>query len=177
MRREFYRADLKVEQPVSENLRNAKLGLTVPRFLGKVVGDFQIDVIGGDPFFARPALLDDVGQLVGNIDAPTISPSRIEPVGEFLTGIMVHHIDVKLSLHGQARKGQVAAPHKPDFRIYRVRPVQQIQFCVQRVAQEKFNDHLSRPNLTRQPAQPRLIGIIRHAKRELGAEFVSKGFL
>ena len=177
MRREFYRADLKVEQPVSENLRNAKLGLTVPRFLGKVVGDFQVNMIGGDQLCACPALLDDVGQLVGNIDAPTIAPSRIEPVGKFLTGVMVHHINVKLSVHGQAREGQVAAPHESDFGIDRIRTVQQIQFCMQRVAQEKFNDHLSRPNLTRQPAQPRLIGVIWHAKRELGAELVSKGFL
>ena len=70
---------LELHQLAIEHLRNAELADTLARFARQVIRHLQIDVIGRHGLFTRPALLDDSGQIVGNVDAPGVVPARIEP--------------------------------------------------------------------------------------------------
>ena len=79
MCRDLHGRDLEVEEHVSEVLRNAELGEPVARFLRQVVRHLEVDVVGCEGLLARPALLDDLDQLVGDVDAPAILPAVLEP--------------------------------------------------------------------------------------------------
>ncbi len=166
------RRDLEIEQDVAEHRRNAEFGETSPRFLGQVIGHFQIDVIGRHEFFARPALVDEVGQFPGDVEAPAVAPARLEPVGQLDRGVRIEHIDIQLALLGESGQGQIAAAEIAHNRIDRVPPKQQIQLGVQRVAQVHLDDQLARPELAGELPQGRLIGVGRHAEGQLIAEFL-----
>ena len=87
-----------------------------PGLLGQVVGHLQIDVVGRDELLACPALVDDVDQFLGDVDAPAVVPAVLEPLGQLLAGVMVDHVDVQLALLRKSGQRQVAAAQVADDR-------------------------------------------------------------
>src|SRR3989304_7395268 len=74
----------------------------------------EIDVIGGQGLFGSPAFLDDLRKLIGDIHAPAIVPAVLEPGGELLTSILIHHVHVKFALLAPAGERQIAAAEVSD---------------------------------------------------------------
>ena len=64
-------------------------------------------MIGRHQTFARPALIDDIGQFLGYIDAPAIAPALFKPSDQLITGVVFQHVNVQFALFGQAREGEV----------------------------------------------------------------------
>ena len=98
MRGDLHGRRLEVEKLVAEVPGNAKLGQAGSRLLRQVVGDLDVDVMGRNQLLSCPALLDDCGQLVRDVDAPAVVPTLLEPGDEFLAGVAVEHVDVELTL-------------------------------------------------------------------------------
>ena len=94
---------------------------------------------GRDGRLARPALLDDLDQLVGDVDRPAIVPAIFEPALELVAGVVVEHVDVQLALRRQARQRQVAAAEKADRRVVRVVPEEQVELGVEGMAEEQLD--------------------------------------
>ena len=59
-------------------------------------------MVGRDRRLARPALIDDVRQLVGHVDAEGVLPAVVEPVLELVRGVLFEHVDVEFALAGEA---------------------------------------------------------------------------
>ena len=100
MRGDLYRSGLVFEQLISEFNGDAKFGEAMASFLGEMISDLDVDVVGRDDLVARPTLLDNLDQLGGDIDAPSIVPLVFEPIGEFLRGIAIEDVNVQFSLIG-----------------------------------------------------------------------------
>ena len=116
---------LEVKQGIAEVGGDAKFGEAGARLLGEVVGDLDVYVVRVDKFLARPAFVDDGGQLFGYIDAPAVIPAFFEPAGELVAGVMVEDVDVQLALSGEAGLGQVAAAQVADDGIDGIGAVEQ----------------------------------------------------
>ena len=158
---------LVIEQPVAEDggdleLVEAGAGLTreVPRHL-------QVDVVRRNQLLARPALLDDLRQLLGDVDAVGVVPTILEPGGELVGGVLVQHVDVQLALSGKAGERQVATPQIGDLRDERVVAVEEVELGVQRMAEEQLDDDLAGTELGREPLQPSLVLVSRRADGQL----------
>ena len=152
---------LELEEAVLELARDAEFRQARPRFLRKVVGHLDIDVVGRDRRFARPAFLDDLDELFGDVDAKTVVPAALEPVGQFLRGVVIQHIDVQLALPGQPGQGQVAAAEVSDDGVDGIGTKQQVELGVQRMPQKQLNDDLfslRRCDSLRKPASSSLLG-------------------
>jgi len=85
---------LELEQFLIEFPWNTKFGKTGSCFLGEVIGHFYIDIIRRYQFFPRPAFVNNIDQLVGDIDAPAIVPAIFKPLGQFIAGILIQDIHV-----------------------------------------------------------------------------------
>lgn len=92
------RRNLEVEQGRSEVAREPELGETGAGLLCQVVRHLDVDVVGQNGTFTRPALVYDLNQLLGDIQAPLVIPAVLEPTGQLRTGIVVHYINVQLAL-------------------------------------------------------------------------------
>ena len=109
MGRYLDRLRLEVEQPVAEHLGNPELGKTGAGFVREVVGHLEVDVVGRYQRLPRPALFDDLKQLVCDVNAEAVGPPVLEPPLELESGIVVEHVHVQLALPGETGEGQVAA--------------------------------------------------------------------
>jgi len=143
-------SNLEVEQRFAKNRRDTEFRKACTRFLSKVECHLEVDMIGRHQTLTRPALVDDVGQFLGNIDAPTVAPAIFKPIDQLVAGIVLQHIDVQFPLLGQARKREVRATQKAGDRVVGILPMQQIELGVQGVAQIHLDDQLLGTNLNRE---------------------------
>ena len=134
---------LEVEQSIAEVGGDAEFGKAGARLLGEMVGDLDVDVVGRDKLFTRPACVDDGGKLCGDVDAPAVVPAFFEPGGELAAGVMVEDVHVQFALSGEAGLGEVAAAQVADDGIDGIIAVQQVELGVERVGEEKFDDDLA----------------------------------
>ena len=170
VRGDLHRGRLELQQFVAKIRRNLELPQAGPRFLGEVVGHLHVDVVWRNRHFPRPAFLDDLRQFLGDVDAPAIRPTRIEPRCELGAGILIHNVHVQLALPREAGKREIAAADVTDQRRYRIIPKQQVQLGVQRVPAKELHDHLASAQLARQPAQASFVGSRRSTNGELLAK-------
>ena len=143
MRGDLDRGFLKVEKPLPEFRRDAKLGQAGARFLGEVVGHLDVDHVRLERLFPRPAFLDDLDQLVGDVDAPAVVPAVLEPVGKLCRGVVIEHIDVQLALLGQPGESEVAAAQKAGDRVDRIWSEEQVELGVKRMLQKQLDRDLA----------------------------------
>ena len=127
---------LKFKQLVSKVFGDAVLDDSFTRLLGKVVRHLDVDMVRRNGLLACPALLDDFRDFLGNIETPFVVPAFVKPFGEFLAGVVVHHIDVEFALFGESGERQVAAAEKGDGWVDRVGTMAKVELRVQGVAQE-----------------------------------------
>ena len=118
----FDGGDLVIEQAIAELGRNAELGQAGARLLRQVVGHLDVDVVRRERRLARPAFLDDLHQLGGDVDAPAVVPAIFEPFGELVGGVVVEHVHVEFALIRQAGEREIAAAEIADDRVDRVGP-------------------------------------------------------
>ncbi len=90
---------------------------------------------------------------------------------------MIKHVHVQLALSGQSGQGEVAAAEIADDGIDRVRAEEQVEFGVQGVLDEQFDDDFLRLDLTGQASQALFILIGRCADAELVAELLRQRLL
>ncbi len=98
MGRDFHGRDLEVEEPVAEVLWDGVLDDAFPRLLREVVGHLHVDMVRRDCVWPGPALVDDVGDLLRDVDAPMVGPSVFKPLRELVAGVVVRDVDVQLAL-------------------------------------------------------------------------------
>lgn len=168
---------LELKQLAAELRRNAELGQAGPGFLGQVVGHLHIYLVRRDERLPRPALVNNLHQLAGDVDAPAVVPSVLEPSGQLLASVVIEHIDVEFALPGKTREGQVAAAQVAHDGVDRVGPEQQVQLGVERMAEEQLHDDLLGLDLASQPAQARFIFVGGRAYGQLVAELHSQPLL
>ena len=177
MRGDLHGRRLEVEKLVAEVARNAKLGQAGPRLLRQVVGDLDVDVMGRNQSLARPALLDDRGELVRDVDAPTAVPAVLEPAGELLAGVLIEHVHVELALKRQSGLREVAAAQVRHRGADQVRAEQQIEPGMEGMPEKEPDHHLPCPDLPRQLPQAGLVLIRRRAEGQLLAELLGQSLL
>ena len=68
------------------------------RFLRKVISHLQIDVVRRHQLLACPALINDFGKFIRDVEAPAVSPAILEPVGQLRCGVRIQDIYVKFAL-------------------------------------------------------------------------------
>ena len=83
MRRDLYRLFLELEELVAEVFGNAVANDAISRFLGEMVGHLDIDVVRRDWLWASPALVDNVGNLLGDVQTPFVTPPFVKPLRQF----------------------------------------------------------------------------------------------
>ena len=130
---------------------------------------------GGIALLARPALLDDLEQLVGDVDAPAVVPAVLEPLRRACR-----------RRRGRARRRsarpacdrpanvRLLLPRKPIVGLIGVRAEEQVELGVQRVAQEQLDDDLPGSELRGQAAQAASSALVGDAERELLAELLGQ---
>lgn len=136
-----------------------------------MVRHFDVDIVGRQRLDARPALLDDLDELIRNIQAPAVIPQLLEPLRELGAGIVIEHVDIQFSLLGEPRHGEVAAAEIPDRRRNRIGAEQKIKLGVKRMAQKQLGHYFASANLCGKAPQTRFILIGRNPPRKLFPEF------
>ena len=71
----------------------------------------QIYVIGRNILFASPTVIDDFDEFLCYVEAETIVPTVIKPVGQFLGTIAIGKLGIEFALLGQSRIGKVTTTH------------------------------------------------------------------
>ena len=99
---------------VAEVGRNSKLVETGTSFLGQVIRHLHINVIRRNRFRPRPTGVYDLYQFLRDVDAESVGPAVLEPLGELVARIVVENVDVEFSLLGQAGERQIAAAEVSD---------------------------------------------------------------
>jgi hypothetical protein len=74
-----------------------------------MVGHLDIDVVWRDWLRTSPALVDNVGNLLRDVQTPFVTPPFVKPLCQFFASVMVGDIDVQFPLLRQPREGQIAA--------------------------------------------------------------------
>ena len=100
---------LKVKKDVLELPRNMELRESRASFLRQVIRHLNIDVVGRNQSLASPAFLNDLNQFLGDVEAEAIIPAIIEPLREFLRGIVIKNVNIEFPLSRKPRHCQVAA--------------------------------------------------------------------
>src|ERR1700674_1999746 len=144
-----------------------KLGESSPRLLGKVVRHLQINVIWGKRLFSCPTVIDDLDQFIRDVEAPLIAPAILEPLLQLVAGVLIEDIDIQFSLLRKTGEGQVAATKKTSRRVVGISSMNQIELCVERVAQEQLYNELLGFKLCAQPPKPRFVRIVRRSEHQL----------
>ena len=163
---------LEFKELVAEVAGDAKLGETGSGLLGQVIGHLDVDVIRRNQLSACPALVDDLDQFLGDIDAEPVIPAVLEPLGQLIAGIMVENIHIQFSLLRQSGEGQVAAAQIAYLGIERVLAEEEIQFGMKRMAEEQLDHELSCGDLGGKSAKSGFILIGGKPDHELVAEFL-----
>ncbi len=174
VRGDLHGGHLELEQLAAEVARDAELGQPGPRLLREVVGDLQVDVIRRNRLLPCPAPVDDLDQLIRDVDAKPVRPARVEPVRQFLAGVLIDHVDIQFALLGQSGEREVATAEIAHRGTDRIGPEQEVELGVQRMTQEQLDDDLPRPELRGQTPQARLVFIGRRADGQLLAELRSQ---
>lgn len=92
MSRDLDRGHLEIEELVPEVTGNPELRQPGPRLLGEVIGHLEVNIVWWKGFFTRPAFVDDLQELSRNVNAPAVVPAILEPLSQFLAGVLVHTI-------------------------------------------------------------------------------------
>ena len=71
--------------------------------------DLQIDVVRQPVLGTGPTLVDNVGELLGDVDTPSVCPAILEPSLQFLAGIVIQNVDIQFTLALQTGERQIAA--------------------------------------------------------------------
>lgn len=142
-----------------------------------MIGDLDVDAVGWNYFLPRPAFLNDLNQLLCDINAPAVLPAILKPLGQFLRGVLIEHIDVEFTLFGKTRKRQIARSQKSRDRIVRILPEAKVELGVKGVAEIEFNDDLALTKLVGQAAQAGFVFVRRRAQHELVPELFSQHLL
>ena len=124
-------------------------------------------MIGRDQSFARPTLLDNRDQFLGNVNTETVLPPVFEPLLELECGVVVENVHVQLALSRKAGEGQVTTAQVAHDWIDGVIAIQEIELRVQRMAQEELDDDLSGAKLRRQLLQCLFVGVGRRSDGQL----------
>ena len=72
---------------------------------------------------------------------------------------MVHDINVEFALHCEAGKGEVTAAEEGDGRVDGVGAVAKVEFGVEGVAEEEFDDYFALLDLAGEAAEASFVGI------------------
>jgi hypothetical protein len=142
-----------------------------------MVGDFDVNMVGRERDFPSPALLNYLDELLGDVDAPTILPPILKPLGQFFGGVVVENIDIQLPLFGETRKSEITRAEKAGDGIVGIGAVAQVELGVERVPEEKFYHHLTAFELVGKAAESDLVGVGRHAQHQLVAKILGEFFL
>ena len=94
----FDGAFLKFKQLLLKPRRQAELGQARSRLGAEVVGNVEVNVVRRYRLFSRPAGFDDGGQLCRDIQRPTVTPTRIKPLGKLFRAHMVEHIHIEFAM-------------------------------------------------------------------------------
>lgn len=143
---------LKIEQGcpfLHKDARQAKGAFSFAGFFREVLCDLEIDEIRAYQLGARPTLLNQLSERIGQIESQFVLPALIEPLLEFLRGILLDHIHIEFPLLGKSRKGEVTAAHKADERSYGIVAPHKIEFCVEEIPQKGFQENFASPKLDR----------------------------
>ena len=158
--------------PKSRGMRNSvRPGA---RLLGKVVGHLEVDVIGRDGFFAA--------QLSSMISTSSSEMSMHKRSFQRSSNQLASLVQASWSRTStfsspclrQPGQREVAAAEVADLGIDRVRTKQEIEFGVERVAQEQLDDDLPGSDLGCQAAQTGFIVVGRDPDRQLVAEVLRR---
>ena len=101
-----------------------------------------------DRLFTGPAFLDHLHEIGGDVDAPAVFPSVLEPPRKLLARVDVQHVDVQLALLGEPGQSEIAAAQITDGWVDGVWPEQEIELCVKGMPEEELDDDLLAPNLS-----------------------------
>src|SRR6266540_2902524 len=139
---DFHRSHLELKEFSGEILRQAELGEIGASLLGEVIGHLEVDVIGREDIFSRPAFFNDFQQLVRNIDAPAILSAVLEPLSELAVSVMIEDINVQFSLLRETGEGEVATVEVSDGGTNRVRTEEQVKLGMEGMPQKQLNNNL-----------------------------------
>jgi len=78
---------------------------------------------------------------------------------------VIKHIHIELAMMGQSGQREVAAAEIAHNGIDRISAEQELKLVVERMAQEQLNREFVVFDLAREPTQPGLVRICRHADR------------
>jgi hypothetical protein len=106
--RDANRGGLKFEQGVAHVRRDRELGQARPCLFGQVIGHLHVNVVRGRTLGPRPAFVNDLDEFFGDVHTPLVAPAVLEPLFEFLGGVLVEDIHVEFALVGQAGEREVA---------------------------------------------------------------------
>ena len=161
---------LELEKRVSEITGNGKLRDAGLSFARQVVRHLQIDEVGRDWLFARPAFVDDFRQLGGDVQTEGVLPTVLEPLLELQTGVVVEYIQVELALLRQARHCEVAATEEPRDGVVDVVAVMQVELRMEGVSEEQLNYELAGLELGAKAAKGCFVAICGSTEGQLAAK-------
>src|SRR5438034_10110028 len=98
MSSDLYGSRLILEQLIPELRRDTELRKAISGFLCEMISNLNVDVVRRDDVLPSPALFDDLDKFCGDVDAPSVIPLCLKPISQFVCGIPVDYVDVKLSL-------------------------------------------------------------------------------
>ena len=97
----------------------------------QMVGRLQVDIIRWDDFLAGPTVVDGINQFFSDVDAETVVPTVIKPLGQCFKVSVVFNIGIEFPLLGQSCVGQIAtAKYGGNFIAVGVGIVSQVEFCM-----------------------------------------------
>src|SRR5436305_7918651 len=105
----FDRCGMVFKEPFLKDARNTKIAQPSTCLLGEVIRYFQVDVIRREHLLTCPTLIDNVGQLLRDIQAPAVMPTIIKPLFQLAASVIIDHINVQFALVCQTGERQVTA--------------------------------------------------------------------
>jgi len=70
-----------------------------------MIRNFEIDMIGRDDLFPRPAIINNLCQFVRDVQTPAIFPAVVKPFLQLLAGVVIQYVYIKFTLLAQSRQG------------------------------------------------------------------------
>jgi hypothetical protein len=161
------RRRLKVEQHIFEQPGHFEGALPLTRLLAQMVRHLEVHQIGAHQLFTRPTVFDNLRQLVGEVDGAEVVPAVVEPLEQFLGGVLLDDIHIQFALLRQPCQSQVAAADEADERCGGVDALHKVEFRVQGVLEERLDIEFALAQLAGDLAQGALGGVARHAELDL----------
>ena len=163
---------LEGEEVVLERRVEIILADTLPGILTQIIGGLEIDIIRCDGLLSRPAVVDGIDELTGDVHAEGIFPAAVEPVDQHVELLAVVDAGVEFALTRKARQREVAAAHDGVDGMAALVAVGQIELGMEALAQIELHADLATLQLGREPAQRSLSGLGRIAQHELVAKLL-----